>query len=174
MNTNDPSKGISRIFTWIAWLLFIGLLVWVFQGTLDNQHNPNQQPKSSLNQQGHAQVTLIRNKFGHYVTAGRINDTTVTFLLDTGATNVSIPIHIARHLMLPELGSHYAETANGTIKVYKTVLDKLSIGPIILYNVAASINPGMESDEILLGMSALKQLEFRQTGKYLYLTEQAY
>ncbi len=174
MAEKDPTQGITRIMTWIAWLLFIGFLVWFFQGTLDKQLNPNQKPDYALNSQGQAEVTLIRNKFGHYVTAGTINKETVTFLLDTGATNVSVPIHIAQGLNLPRLGSHYAQTANGTIKVYKTVLDELSIGPIILYNVAASINPGMESDEILLGMSALKQLEFRQSGKYLYLTEQAY
>jgi aspartyl protease family protein len=47
----------------------------------------------------------------------------------------------------------------------------LSLGNIFLYNVAAHINPAMKSDQILLGMSALKQVDFYQTGKQLILRE---
>ncbi|WP_033075785.1 retropepsin-like aspartic protease family protein [Thalassotalea sp. ND16A] len=171
MQPIDDSKKIGKTFMWIAWILFFGLLVWVFQGTLNRQSNPNQTPTIALNSEGLAQVTLKRNKWGHYVSAGTINNESVVFLLDTGATNVSIPAKIADNLNLPNLGSHYAETANGRVKVYQTTIDQLSIGNIILYNVDASINPGMDTNEILLGMSALKQVDFRQSGKYLYLTE---
>jgi aspartyl protease family protein len=48
---------------------------------------------------------------------------------------------------------------------------KISIGNIFLYNVAAHINPAMKSDAILLGMSALKEVEFSQKGKQLTLRE---
>jgi aspartyl protease family protein len=63
------------------------------------------------------------------------------------------------------------QTANGRVKVYSTVLEQLSIGNIFLYNVAANINPAMKSNEILLGMSALKRVDFSQTGKQLILRE---
>lgn len=125
-----------------------------------------------LTQSGKAQVTLKQNRHGHYVTQGTINGATVTFLLDTGATQVSIPAHIADNLGLQSSGSHRVQTANGSITVYQTRLEQLSIGNIFLYNVAANINPAMQSDEILLGMSALKRVEFRQTGKQLILQEQ--
>ncbi len=172
MNEVDPNKKIAKIMVWISWLLFLVLLVWLFQGVLDKQWNPNQVPQISLNSQGLAEVTLERNRHGHYVTMGSINNKDVVFLLDTGATNVSIPARIADKLNLPVEGSHYVQTANGQVKVVKTTIDQLSIGNIILYNVAANINPGMNADEILLGMSALKQVEFRQSGKFLHLTEQ--
>jgi len=63
------------------------------------------------------------------------------------------------------------QTANGMVTVYKTEIEQLSIGNIFLYNVAAHINPAMKSDAILLGMSALKKVEFSQKGKLLTLRE---
>jgi aspartyl protease family protein len=45
------------------------------------------------------------------------------------------------------------------------------IGDIKLTNVSAHINPSMDFDEILLGMSALKQIEFTQRGDTLILRQ---
>jgi len=62
-------------------------------------------------------------------------------------------------------------TANGTITVHNTTLATLSIGNITLSNVSASINPAMHDLEILLGMSALKDIEFTQRGDQLTLKQ---
>lgn len=172
MTEDDPTNKIGKTFVWLAWIVALALLMYFFQSVLDNQHNPNSQPQISLSNSGKAEVILKQNKYGHYVTDGTINERTVTFLLDTGATQVSIPAHIADELKLQRFGSYPVQTANGTVTVYRTEIDQLSIGNIFLYNVAAHINPAMKSDEILLGMSALKKVEFSQTGKQLTLREQ--
>lgn len=169
---NEPTKNIGRVFIWVAWLIAFGLLVFTFQEVLEAQWNPNTSPEYSLNQTGKAEVKLKQNKHGHYITQGKINEQNVVFLLDTGATNVSIPVHIAEKLNLQSYGSHIAQTANGNVRVFKTKLDQLSIGNIYLYDISASINPGMKSDEILLGMSALKKVEFSQQNNHLILKEQ--
>jgi aspartyl protease family protein len=96
----------------------------------------------------------------------------VVFLLDTGATQVSIPAHIAEELQLTGSRESLVNTANGTTTVYQTKLQQLSIGNIYLYDVSAHINPSMQSNQILLGMSALKRVEFSQVGKQLILREQ--
>ena len=163
---------LGRYFIWVAWILALLILVYAFQNILEQQWNPNSQPSYYLSDSGKAEVHLKQNRQGHYVTQGKINDQTVTFLLDTGATNVSIPAHIAEQLNLTRYRSYYAQTANGSVKVYQTKIAQLSIGNIFLYNVTASINPGMQSNEILLGMSALKKVEFSQSGKQLILREQ--
>jgi aspartyl protease family protein len=62
-------------------------------------------------------------------------------------------------------------TANGTIPVYLTTLDRIQIGKIVLYDVRASINPYMDEDEILLGMSFLRHLEFSQRDDQLILRQ---
>lgn len=171
MTEDDPTNKIGKIFVWFAWIMVIALLMFFFEDELEKQYNPNSKPQVSLNSSGQAEVILKQNKQGHYVTRGTINEASVTFLLDTGATQVSIPEHIANSLQLDSYGSYPVQTANGRVTVYKTKLDQLSIGNIFLYNVAAHINPAMKNDEILLGMSALKQLDFQQTGKKLILRE---
>ena len=171
MQQNNSTTQFGRIFTWIAWLLVLGLLAFVFQDLLETQNNPNEHPQYSRNKQGDAEVILQQNRHGHYVVNGTINQQKVTFLLDTGATEVSIPEQLAQQLNLPRFGRYQVSTANGTITVQQTTIDELSIGNIFLYNVRANINPGMRDNEILLGMSALKKLEFQQTGKQLILRE---
>jgi len=172
MNDNDATSNFGKYFSWIAWLLAILLLFFVFQDYLDNAWNPNQQPTIRLSKTGQAEVILKQNRQGHYVAKGNINDSPVTFLLDTGATQVSIPARVAQRLNLSGKGESYVQTANGDTRVYQTTLTQLSIGDIFLYNVPANINPAMQGDEVLLGMSALKHIQFQQTGKQLILREQ--
>jgi len=171
MSEDESANKIGKIFVWFAWIIALALLALFFQGAIDEQWNPNSTPEIRLTDNGLAEVVLQQNRQGHYVTKGTINGVTVTFMLDTGATQVSIPAHIADELQLQSTGNYFVQTANGRIKVYETKLDQLSIGNIFLYNVAAHINPSMKSNEILLGMSALSQVEFRQTGKQLTLRE---
>ncbi|MBU2871154.1 TIGR02281 family clan AA aspartic protease [Colwellia sp. E2M01] len=172
MTEVDPTNKIGKTFVWLAWIIGLALLVFVFQDALDEQYNPNSQPEVRLTDSGQAEVTLNQNRQGHYVARGTINNEPVTFLLDTGATQVSIPAHIADKLGLVAQGNYQVQTANGNVTVYKTQIAQLSLGNIFLYNVAAHINPAMKSDAILLGMSALKQVDFTQTGKQLILREQ--
>jgi len=172
MTTNDETQKIGKLFIWFAWIFAAILLFFFFQDALDKQFNPNAQPQMNLTAEGQAEVTLLQNRQGHYVVQGAINEQSVTFLLDTGATQVSIPAHIAEQLSLKRYGNYRVQTANGSVTVYQTKLDQLSIGNIFLYNVAAHINPAMKSNEILLGMSALKRVEFTQKGKQLTLREQ--
>ena len=171
MTEVDPTNKMAKTFVWIAWIIALALLVFIFQDALDEQYNPNSQPEIRLSSDGKAEVILNQNRQGHYVAKGTIDGSSVTFLLDTGATQVSIPAHIAEGLGFVAQGSYRVQTANGSVTVYKTEIGQLSLGNIFLYNVAAHINPAMKSDEILLGMSALKRVDFQQTGKQLILRD---
>ena len=108
---------------------------------------------------------------GHYVARGEINHQPVTLLLDTGATQLSIPEHIARQLDLPRGRQFPVSTANGMVRVTATRIKSLSIGEITLYDLDANINPGMTDNTLLLGMNALGQLELLQQGNFLTLTK---
>lgn len=170
MTEQDATNNIGKGFVWIAWLLALALLAYIFQGVLDKQHNPNTNIASSINNNGKTEVHLQQNRQGHYLAQGTINGQSVTFLLDTGATQVSIPQNLAQKLNLPLYGTYNVETANGSVRVTQTKIEQLTIGDILLSDVGAHINPGMKSDEILLGMSALKRVEFSQRGKQLTLS----
>jgi aspartyl protease family protein len=146
------------------------LLVTFFDDQLKQQFNPNTEVEYQL-KNGIATVTLKRNRAGHYIANGFINNHPVTFLLDTGATNVAIPALLADKIGLVRGQEHYTMTANGQSIGYSTRLDLLELGAIRLQDVNASIAPGFKANEILLGMSALKQLEFTQRGNTLTLKQ---
>jgi clan AA aspartic protease (TIGR02281 family) len=101
---------------------------------------------------------------------GRINGTEVALLADTGASMVVIPIRVAQRLSL-KVGQEKAfKTGGGIVPHYATMIDKLSLGPIELHDVEAAINPAMQEDFVLLGMSALKLMEMEvDKGKRLVL-----
>lgn len=150
-----------------GWIVALGTLSFLFSGYLDEQHNPNRELRTDHS----GQVTLKRNRAGHYIAPGTINGTPVTFLLDTGATMVSIPEPVANRLNLRRGSAGLTRTANGTITTYATTLDSITLGGVRLQDVAAQINPRIHSDEILLGMSFLKRLDFYQQGDTLTIEQ---
>lgn len=173
MSQSDPQQNaaIGKWMVYAAWILFLALLTVFFNNYLEKQHNPNTQLKELVGSDGSYQVRLKRNRYGHYVTTGRINGQTVTFLLDTGATNISIPEGVARKLGLERGAAHSVMTANGSITVYSTVLNSVAIGPLEIHGLRGGINPHMGGNEILLGMNFLKHLELIQRGDELILNK---
>jgi len=167
MNTTTKKTGHGMLL--LAALLVLGLLTWFFSGRLEQQRNPNQN-LHSLQQTEMIEVILQPNRQGHYVFTGKINGQNVDFLVDTGATEVALPASVATKLDLPRLGDTLFNTANGVSRGYRTRLNSLEIGDIRLTEVAAGVAPNMDG-MVLLGMSALKQLEFSQSGEQLILRQ---
>lgn len=62
-------------------------------------------------------------------------------------------------------------TANGRTEGYRTRLTSLQLGDIRLQNVRAIVVPGLDGSTVLLGMSALQQLEFTQRGGTMLLRQ---
>jgi aspartyl protease family protein len=114
-------------------------------------------------------VLLARNRMGHYVATGTINGNAVVFLLDTGATTVSIPQHLARRLDLPLRPGGMSRTANGMVRTWHTQLDSVSLGGLEVRRLRAVVMPNMPGDEVLLGMSFLKRFDLIQRGGTLML-----
>ncbi len=154
----------------IGWVMALGLLTLFFSRYLSQQRNPNQQVIFS-EIDGEKQVSLQRNRLGHYVANGQINNQPVTFLVDTGATHISIPGKVARRLGLESGMAMPVETANGRIQVYVTKLDSVFLGGIELRDIKANINPYMDNEEVLMGMSFLKYLNFSQEGDQLLIRQ---
>lgn len=165
----QQSKMGKWMFT-LAWLAALLLATLYFDDVLMERVNPNTQPQSMHSASG-VEVKLKQNVMGHYVATGSINGYKVVFLLDTGATSVSIPAHLTDKLGLIPGRQARVQTANGTVTVFQTRVNELRLGDIKLHNVAGNLNPGMKNDEILLGMSALKDLEFTQKDGWLVLRD---
>ena len=155
----------------VAWLLILALLTWYFSGLIERRHNPNQQVATTVTGDGVREVVLARNRQGHYVTSGAINGQAVVFLVDTGATGVAIPAHLAEQFDLPRGRAYITRTANGDSTSYATRLDSVSIGDIELRNVEAGVATGLRTREVLLGMSFLRHVDFTQRGDTLTLRQ---
>ncbi len=164
------TKKLGMMFTAAAWILGFLLLALFFSKILEQQSNPNQSI-STLQTADFQEVVLIRSRNGHYMFDGEINRHKVTFLVDTGATITAIPGELQQKLGLKAGPATSVSTANGLTTAYLTRLDQLSIGDIELFDVNASIIPGMGVDEILLGMNVLKHFELVQRGNELIIRQ---
>lgn len=162
------SQKIGKRMLFLAWIAGLFIMTLWFDDLLSERFNPNQEPQS-VSVGNATEVRLKQNRMGHYVTTGLINGQPVVFLLDTGATDVSIPANLASQLNLGMGYPSQANTANGVVTVYDTRINTLQIGNIVMRDIAGNLNPGMNGEKILLGMSALKQLEFTQKNGWLIL-----
>jgi aspartyl protease family protein len=117
-------------------------------------------------------VTLSADTRGHFVTDGAVNGSPTRFLVDTGATMVSLPGADAQRLGIDyRKGARgLTKTAAGIVEVYRVKLDRVTLGGIELNGVdAIVIEQGL--DIALLGMSFLNHVEMRRDGHTMTLTQ---
>ena len=153
-----------------AWILFFIFLYYVFDYSILQRTNPNQNV-TTVTYGDTREVVLQRNRYGHYVATGSINYQPVTFLLDTGASDVALAEDLADRLGLEKAHPILVKTANGNVRAYRTRLESVAVGDIRLYDIKATILTNMHGDEVLLGMSFLKNFELIQKGKTLTIRQ---
>jgi len=168
--SQPPGKRAGRILMIVAWAAAMFLATRFFGQWEERQQNPNSVVQSEQGD-GFVEVRLLSNGQGHFVADGAINGRRVHFMLDTGATDVAIPEALARDLDLARGAAVQLSTANGRTQGYRTRLDSLQLGDIHLRDVRALVVPGLDGQGVLLGMSALKQLEFTQRGGTMLLRQ---
>ena len=168
----DPDQTrrfTAKLFQVSFWLLLLTALAFYFSGFLDRRDNPNRHLLQYVQHDGPLEVILHRNRSGHYIAPGQINGHDVHFLLDTGATTISVPERVARQAGLVPGRTSRVTTASGIVEVYQTELASVQLGNIRMHQVQAHINPHMPSDIVLLGMSFMKNLEMTQRDGVLTL-----
>ena len=119
-------------------------------------------------------VRIPRDNMGMYRTSGLINGVPVKFLVDTGASQVAMNENTARRV-----GLQYklygkktnVSTASGISLAWFIPLKKISVGGVELKQVNALVVKGAGPEEVLLGMSFLKQLKMQDDGNLLKLTK---
>jgi len=164
-------KGGGRVMILMSWLLLLALLSYFFHIWEAARINPNQHINSMVDSQGIKTIALKRNYLNHYVASGWVNGHKATFILDTGATNLVIPGHLAKQWGIKLGRQSMAVTAGGNIRVYRAKIDSVKLGDIELDDLRGIVNPEMHGEEVLLGMSVLKFLDFQQRGDILTITQ---
>ena len=116
------------------------------------------------------QIVLTAQSGGHFVTSGTINGKTARFVVDTGATLVSMDQYEADRLGVDWKNGQrgISRTANGDAPFYATTLQSVRIGDVQVYNVPAIVSPA-PMPYILLGNSFLSRFQMKRENDVMTL-----
>ncbi len=155
----DAQKGQAGLIIFLCCACVFFSVTMFFSYVLEEKKSSNHLSKSSIQ----AKTLIIqKNRGNQYVVEGYINDEKVVFLVDTGATEVTIPITFAQRIGVPDLEKTTVTTASGKITGYQTKIARLEIGNFLFENISAVVVPNTSvSDDVLvlLGMNVLQELE---------------
>ena len=121
---------------------------------------------------GGSQIVLTADSRGHFFTPGTINGRAVTFLVDTGATYVSIGSAQAKELGIDFTKGQrgISNTANGQIVVYRVKIASIRVGEVQLYDVDGVVSE-LALPALLLGNSFLTRFQMKRENDTMTLTK---
>ncbi len=156
-----PAASLKQGLAWVA----IGLTLVVGYSYRDVFADMQTRITSELVPQSGASVGEDGVRFrasadGHFHVRATVDGTPITFLVDSGASDVVLSLDDARRLGMDpdrlDFGLTY-RTANGEVQAAPVSLGEIELGPIHVADVGASVNSAPMSRS-LLGMSFLRRL----------------
>jgi len=126
---------------------------------------------STSSQEG-ATARLMADNAGHFFANGQINGRLVKFIVDTGASNISLSASEAKRLGLDlSMGTRIAlSTANGTTAGLMIKLNSVKVGEITVHNIDAVVTE-QDMPFVLLGMSFLNRTSMERNGDVMILKQ---
>jgi clan AA aspartic protease (TIGR02281 family) len=118
------------------------------------------QPPAHKPEKNIKEFIIKQNINGAYLMEGAVNGKALTFVIDTGASFVSLPSSVAHEARISCKDKVDMQTANGSIKGCSINIQKLNFGPFFITDVMAVIAPNLSQP--LLGMNVLQQLKIAQ------------
>lgn len=118
------------------------------------------QQESEPDKNGEGLLVIKQSGNGHYLLNGSINKQALTFVIDTGASAVSLPRAVAFSAQLYCKDQTTLQTANGSTSVCTTIIPRLKFGPFLMKEVPAIIVPNL--GQALLGMNVLQLFRIEQ------------
>ncbi len=114
------------------------------------------------------ELVLGQGRGGHYFVDGAVNGHYLNFVVDTGASLVTLPVGAATSAGLQCRERAAINTANGTSSACVVRIDKLSFGGFTLQDVDALVAPNLTQP--LLGMNVLSRFHVDQGNSQMRLT----
>ncbi|CUH48178.1 retropepsin-like aspartic protease family protein [Ruegeria atlantica] len=150
-NRQSLNKTLQQALAWV--FIFIGVIAVV---GLWEDIRTTVGPAPQMTVTGQA-IEVPRASDGHYYLPIDVNGEPITFLVDTGASQIVLSSRDAERVGIdPDQLNYFgrANTANGVVRTAPVRLDTLALGPITDQNISAWVNEG-ELDKSLLGMDYL-------------------
>lgn len=159
-----PGRTVQQILIW--GFIFLGLIAaYGLWPDLRRAINPS----AAVVRNG--VIELRQADDGHYYADTVVNGIAVTFLIDTGASDIVLSEEDARRVGLDPASLSYsgqADTANGLVTTAPVRLKTLVLGPYEDRDLAASVNGGDLTDS-LLGMRYLSRFDMSISGDRMTL-----
>ncbi len=117
-----------------------------------------------------SKIVLPVGSGGHFMANGSINGRAIQFMVDTGATTVSIGISDAVRMGIDfqKNGTPVRmNTANGAAQAWRVVLNSVRVGDVEIYEVEAVVGPNMPF--ALLGNSFLSRFTMNRNSDMMVL-----
>jgi aspartyl protease family protein len=155
-----PNKPWAHVGIWF----FLGLVLYaVIAGlTAEGPLTVDQ----DITREGALELRQARD--GHYYLVGAIDGHTITFLIDTGASRLTLSARQADQLGLTRCRPARARTANGVVDACVTQAGTLTLGPFHIEKPEINILPGL-SGPALLGMNVLDRFSLTQQAGVMRL-----
>jgi aspartyl protease family protein len=169
-------QGGTALRHGLLWVLlfFIGVSAYAYKGSVKDLFTPiiaTLFPSSAIDE-GEGLLYFNRASDGHYHIDATVNQVPITFLLDTGASDIVFSKETASDIGIPTQTLRYnipLSTANGRAMGARITLASLSIGNYTVNNISAIVTNG-KMDSSLLGMSFLNRMKgFDITGDRLQI-----
>lgn len=109
------------------------------------------------------EISVPAARDGHYYLEGTVNGVPLTFMIDTGATYVSVSEQFARKARLPEGITGYFSTANGTVEGRIVKDQVVEAEGFRVSGLSVAVTP-LGSKQGLLGQNFLRRFEVSQSA----------
>lgn len=151
------SSGLSR---GLKTAPFGIILFWaVVMGGLYVVMNHSLKPRQAV-VSANGDVVIPRSRDGHFYVLGKVNGQPVKFLVDTGASLVTVSHRFARKASIPRGEPTVFKTANGDLSGSVVPGVAVSVGPMAVTRVRLGVGlEGHDEDVALLGQSFLSKFD---------------
>lgn len=146
------------------------LVIWVTIFTMaylyfDTQLEPRVSVAKSYPENG--EVVIPRTWDGHYYVQGSINGFPIKFMIDTGASVVSVGKQFAQLAGLPKGRPASFATAGGIVQGEMVFNQTIEAGGIVMDGLQVSV--GLDGDVALLGQNFLRKIDVIQSNDTMTL-----
>ena len=158
---------------YIPWGHVTALVIWIALFSMAYLFFANwQEPKIAIAQNNpEGEIVIPRSWDGHYYVRGEINGHSVDFMVDTGASIVSISYDLARAANLPAGRPAIFATAAGKVMGETVSGQDIKVGGIFAKGLSVSV--GIQGKVGLLGQNFLRRVDVIQSGDKMVLRVRA-
>lgn len=155
-------NAAKNLVIWMVIIVVTAMFIDSHRDKLNNRFFSTFLPHKARIQSGGGGIEFTKSYDGHFYIQAQVNDKSITFLLDTGASDIVLSQKDALHagINLHNIQDFKIyDTAKGQVKAGVVHIPQIKIGNFLVNDVQASVNTHSMSHS-LLGMSFLRYFHF--------------